>query len=177
MLILGIDPGVSGGHHGWALLDATPGQRPRFLAGGHDPAPTVLLQIDRLGVGDQVAIETPAGYVWRYERGAALLAMAEAAGYFRGRAEARGLRAASPSAQDWRRGLCQDPSASDEQIARAVTYHVDQLPTRSTPHLRDALGMALVVGWGWRPPARQVHLPLGFGGKRPGEHKQAGKDP
>jgi Holliday junction resolvasome RuvABC endonuclease subunit len=168
VLILGIDPGVSGGHHGWALLDATPGQRrPRFVAGGHSPTAAVLAQLDRLTPEDRVAVETPSGYVWRYERGAALLAMAEAAGYLQGRAEARGLRVLSPSAQDWRRVLCQDPSASDDQIARAVAYHVDQLPKRSNPHVRDALGVGVAVCWGWRPPARQARLPLGFGGKRP----------
>ncbi len=162
MLILGIDPGVRGGAHGWALLSATRQRRPSFVAGGHSPTEAVLLQVGRLTPEDWVAVETPSGYVWHYERGADLLSMAEVAGYFRGRGEARGLRVLAPSAQDWRRVLCQDPSASDEQIARAVAYHVDQLPKRSNPHLRDALGMGVAVCWGWRPPARQTRLPLSY---------------
>lgn len=159
-LFLGIDPGPFGARHGWAVFRHVRGLTPRWLDAGHGTADQILALL-RGGAAEAfvcVAIETPAGYVWSFERGASLLQTSRAAGHLQGRLEALGLRVATPAAQDWRRHLLGNPTADDQQVAAGLARMMAGIPARSNVHERDAAGAALAVARGWRPIPEQLRL-------------------
>ena len=160
-MILGIDPAPRDGSLGWALLHAERGEPAVWQAGGTRPVAEARALLAAHPAAT-LAVETPSGYVWHYERGAALLATAEIAGFLQGLAAAEGRICVTPSAQDWRRVVVGRAAATDDEVREAVRRHVRQLPTRTSVHVRDAAGCALAVGWGWRPPACQIRLPLSY---------------
>lgn len=162
MLILGIDPGVWGGRHGWAMLEAVPGCLPRWLSAGHSTTEDLLrgVSLSLAPALARVVIETAAGYVWAHYKGKDLLSMNRAAGYLGGRLEALGLEVLTPASQDWRKVVVGKGTASDEQVARAVRLGVAGVPASAKVHALDAAGAALAVARGWRPPAPQLKLTL-----------------
>lgn len=158
-LFLGIDPGPFGTRHGWAVLRYLPGLTPQWTASGQGTTEQILAQLRGVSASIAcVAVETPAGYVWSFERGSSLLQTARAAGHLQGLLEGLGLRVATPAAQDWRRHVIGNPQAGDPDVARALARLLSGLPTRSSVHERDAAGAALAVAKGWRPVPEQIRL-------------------
>lgn len=171
-LILGIDPGVWVGCHGWALLEVGPGLLPRWLSSGHSSAEALLGDLVPAAPAlTRVAIETAAGYVWAHYKGADLLSMNRAAGYLQGRLEALGIEVLAPASQDWRRVVCGKGAASDEMVARAIRRAVAGVPPSAEVHALDAAGAALAVARGWRPIPERLRLAQLEGKKKPGRAK------
>jgi len=154
-LFLGIDPGPFGTRH-------VRGLSPRWLNAGHGTADQILAMLR--GASSSafacVAVETPAGYVWSFERGSSLLQTSRAAGHLQGMLEALGMRVATPAAQDWRRHLLGNPRANDLEVAAGLARLMSGIPLRSNVHERDAAGAALAVARGWRPVPEQLRLTL-----------------
>jgi len=171
-LVLGIDPGIWTGLHGWALLEAGPGLFPRWLSSGYSSAEAILGDLVPAAPAlAQVAIETAAGYVWAHYKGADLLSMNRVAGYLQGRLESMGLEVVSPASQDWRRVVCGKGAASDEMVSRALRTLVLGVPHSAKVHALDAAGAALAVARGWRPVPEQLRLAQLEGKKKAGRAK------
>jgi Holliday junction resolvasome RuvABC endonuclease subunit len=152
MRVVAWDPGPR--WSGWCLAEMTAASRgrPVFVDGGkvRSIPEEIHRIIGRAGAGSVVGVETPTGYVHQHARGAALLETARVAGEIVGAARYCGHHVVEMAASSWRRALCGNGSAPDCTIARAVAMLATGLPVRTNVHLRDALGLAIVV---FRHPA------------------------
>lgn len=148
ILVHGVVPGPE--RHGWCLLLVEPGQRPRWLAAGHDDLADVgdvaSATAERVGGRLMSVVERPAGYIHEHARGAQLLATAFAAGALWHKLGGRSLLGpcAQIAPERWRSVVCGKPTPSDADVKRALGIHLT-LPARSNAHERDACGVAL--GW------------------------------
>jgi Holliday junction resolvasome RuvABC endonuclease subunit len=156
MICLAFDPGPKS--CGFAVANLTPEMRgrPTFLRGGKvDSAfDSIRCLLDENSNVDIVAVETPAGFIHEHARGAQLLETRGVAGRIDTIARMRSHNVVEMTAGEWRRQLTGKANASDAVIKRAVTMFAYGLPKRTNAHMRDALGLAIVV-------LRKPSVPLG----------------
>lgn len=147
--VIAFDPGPTTCGYAIAEHGRDAGNRVRFLAGGEVSSDAAMLG-QTLGCGagvDAVCVETPAGYVYEKFRGPTLIETARVAERIAILAGVRGTRVVQMSAAQWRKALCSKANADDKRIKRAVQMVTTDLPSRTNEHLRDALGLAIVVLW------------------------------
>lgn len=150
--IVGFNPGPT--KSGWCVAELALADRGmvRFIRGGqcrsiHEefcriieaarPGPLHPLLL--------VGVEQPEGFIHQHARGAQLLETARVAGEIAGLARLSGYRVAQLPAGKWRHALAGKNNASDALVARACAMFVRGMPKKSNSHVRDALGLAVVV--------------------------------
>jgi Holliday junction resolvasome RuvABC endonuclease subunit len=147
--VLAWDPGIAVSYY--ALLESgrDSGNRVRFLDGGKVSSDLDSLSGRLEGVGNVacVAVETPRGFIYQHARGAALLETRGVAERIAIAAQVMGHTVVQMPATEWRKALCGKGNASDDQIKRMVQMVTVNLPTRSSEHVRDAIGLACMVLW------------------------------
>jgi len=160
MIIHAFDPGTS--KTGWASVDVRGGGRlpitTTYLGGDHVPSRHGDIR-GLLHVADVVAVEKLEGIAFPTKGGgvvASLIASSNVAGGIAWSAATLGIRVVEMSAREWRRLVCRNPSASDAQVKEAVERLVHGLPKRTNCHVRDAVGLALAVGWHLGGEARRT---------------------
>jgi Holliday junction resolvasome RuvABC endonuclease subunit len=147
LLVMAFDPAITSAT--WAALHVA-GRAISFAAGGEVP---IDLQADelrgllaRLGP-DVVAVECPAKAIFASARAPSVMRSTRASGWLEGACVMAGASAVlTVSANTWRTLLVGKGNADDERIACAVNARVVGLPKRTNNHLRDAVGLAAVVG-------------------------------
>ena len=150
MRALAIDPGSSVSH--WTVLEASMphelDDKPEWLASGKlANGETLGASVERLAREHEVsvvAVETIASRFVQPGQGMHLAQTAQAAGEIVGWCRKAGLDVRCIPSFDWRKWLCNRPSAKDAQISHALSFTV-HMPKRSNPHTRDAAGLALYV--------------------------------
>jgi Holliday junction resolvasome RuvABC endonuclease subunit len=153
-IIIAFDPGSK--KTGLAVLEGPIDRqaRPKFQWGGHVPNDGAMRELRLLATIRAaypiVAVESPSGFIHQHARGAQLLETAKVAGELVGLAKSLGLRVVEMPRQDWARALCGKGirgSPGDRHVKRAVEMFVSNLPKRSSTHVRDAIGLAVVTIW------------------------------
>lgn len=150
--VLGIDPGPT--LCGWGVVD---GQPPRFVAGGMVGSTSAELQeLLALYPGAVVAIESIEWRNFGPARTGPLMATSHIAGLLEGLANGRKTHLL-PAAM-WRRMLTGRTGPTDARIKLVVCSRLRDMPSRSSSHVRDALGCALAAQWIERTPGRRKGL-------------------
>lgn len=155
--VLAFDPGPTTSWFAVALA----GQGGMALFGGAGPVATsdgsrleALLDDEAVRTpGGLVAVEIPGALHPRagaspanlFARSKQLLETARAAQKIVDAAGARGLVPVEMTAGQWRHALARKNNANDALIKRAVTMFSIGLPQRTSAHVRDAFGLAIVA--------------------------------
>lgn len=148
--IVGYDPGPT--RVAFAELEVSWPQRPNWVRHGilgtkETPCTSEMLRrhVHELAPGTIIAIEKPSGYIHEHARGAQLLETANVAGQIKAFALDTFHAVFEFSAEQWRRHVCSNGHASNEQIASTLRVLIAGVPV-SNNHHRDAAGIALAVG-------------------------------
>lgn len=143
--VVGLDTGPR--RCGWARI-AMDGSRARFVEGGEVASEVAdvrrLLERTR---PDLLALECPSGYVHEAFRAPGLLATARVTGGIAWLASMSGITSTELPATAVRKVLCGKATAKDGDVRDALA-RLGVLPMRSNVHVRDAIALAIVAGWG-----------------------------
>ena len=157
MIILGLDPGSH--TTGYAILDAERATVSFVECGSLENEELAAWLYDDAHDVDCVAIERIEGVAFA-PKGAGivphLLSASNAAGVAKGAAQLLSTNRArvhivEASAREWRKAIVGKANASDADVKRVVTLHVQGWPKVSNAHERDAAGVAMYA-------ARRVRL-------------------
>lgn len=152
MIVAGIDPGPKSS--AWAVLECTPGDRPRWIAKAYPKNEDLFLPaLIAAHRPELVAVETSGdshvfGKTPQAMRSRArwLALTNRVSGEMAGLLKAIGCSVVEVPAATSRRGIGGKANCSDGIIKRALAMTTDNMPARTNSHTRDA-ACAAIVGW------------------------------